>query len=148
LPVNYAGLLLILFGLLLLALEIKVASFGLLTAGGLLGLVFGSMILMDSPLPELQLSPGVVLPVVLGFTTIAMFLVRLALAAQRRPAVTGAAGMIGEIGRALTVIDPALGGRVFTHGEIWQARAEEAIPEGARLRVVGVDGLTLVVSKD
>src|SRR5262249_22908649 len=77
LPVNYAGLLLILFGLMLLALEIKVPSYGLLTVGGLASLVFGSMILMDSPIPELRLSLRVVLPVVLGFAGIAVFLVRL-----------------------------------------------------------------------
>src|SRR5439155_13939168 len=71
LPVNYAGLLLILFGLVLFALEIKVTSYGLLTIGGLTSLVFGSMILMDSPVPELQLSLRVVLPVVFGFTGIA-----------------------------------------------------------------------------
>ena len=71
LPVNYAGLLLILFGLLLLVLEIKVASYGLLTVGGLVSLVFGSMILMDSPLPELQVSLRVIVPVVLGFAGIA-----------------------------------------------------------------------------
>src|SRR5439155_8208388 len=106
LPVNYAGLLLILFGLVLFALEIKVTSYGLLTVGGLTSLVFGSMILMDSPVPELQLSLRVVLPVVFGFTGIAMFLVRLGVAAQRRPAVTGTAGMIGEAGQTLTAIGP------------------------------------------
>jgi len=148
LPVNYAGLLLILFGLLLFALEIKVASFGLLTSGGLVSLVFGSMILMDSALPELQVSLTVVLPIVLAFAGIAMLLARLALAAQRRPPVTGIAGMIGEVGRALTAIDSARGGRVLTHGEIWNAIAAESIPEGARLHVTGVEGLTLVVSKD
>jgi membrane-bound serine protease (ClpP class) len=148
LPVNYAGLLLILFGLLLLALEIKVTSFGLLTVGGLVSLVFGSMILMDSSLPELQVSLGVIIPIVVGFTGVAMFLVRLALAAQRRPPVTGTAGMVGEIGRALTAIDPLCGGQVLTHGEIWQATAAETIPEGARLRVTSVEGLTLVVCRD
>ena len=85
LPVNYAGLLLILLGLLLFGLEIKVTSYGLLTAGGLVSLVFGSMILIDSPAPELQLSLRVVLPVVLGFAGIAIFLVRLGVAAQRQP---------------------------------------------------------------
>jgi len=148
LPVNYAGLLLILFGLLLFALEIKVTSFGVLTAGGLASLVFGSMILMDSSLPELQVSLTVVLPIVLAFAAIAMVLARLALAAQRRPPVTGTAGMIGGTGRALTAIDAARGGRVLTHGEIWNAIAAEPIPEGARLHVTGVEGLTLVVSKD
>jgi membrane-bound serine protease (ClpP class) len=148
LPVNYAGVLLILFGLLLLALEIKVTSFGLLTAGGLASLIFGSMILMDSSMPELQVHLEFIVPVVLGFTGIAMFLVRLAVAAQRRPPVTGPAAMIGEVGRALTAIDPAKGGRVLTHGEIWQAIAAEPIPEGAPLRVTDVSGLTLVVRKD
>ncbi len=148
LPVNYAGLLLILFGLLLLALEIKVTSYGLLTTGGLASLVFGSMILMDSPIPELQLSLRVVLPVVLGFAGIAMFLVRLGVASQRRPAVTGVAGMIDEVGHAMTAIDPETPGRVATHGEVWQATSEESIPEGARVRVTRVDGLRLCVRKD
>jgi membrane-bound serine protease (ClpP class) len=137
-----------LFGLLLLALEIKVVSYGLLTVGGLASLVFGSMILIDSSLPELQLSPGIVVPVVLGFAGIAMFLIRLGLAAQRQPAVTGAAGMIGESGQALTAIAPGSPGRVATHGEIWQAKAAEAIPEGARVRVTDVEGLMLTVRMD
>ena len=148
LRVSYAGLLLILFGLMLLALEIKVTSYGLLTVGGLASLVFESMILMDSPIPELQLSLRVVLPVVLGFAGIAMFLVRLGVASQRRPAVTGVAGMIGELGQAMTAIGPEIPGRVATHGEIWEATSEESIPEGARVRVTRVDGLRLVVRKD
>jgi membrane-bound serine protease (ClpP class) len=148
LPVNFAGLLLILFGLLLLALEIKVTSYGLLTAGGVAALVFGSMILMDSPNPEMRLSLRVVLPVVLSFVGIAVFLVRLGVASQQRPAVTGAAGMIGKVGRALTDIDPVSPGSVATHGEIWQATAEEPIAKGARVRVTRVDGLQLAVRKD
>ena len=148
LPVNFAGLLLIVFGLSLLALEIKVPSYGLLTVGGLASLVFGSMILIDSPVPELQLSLRVVLPVVLSFAGIAVFLVRLGVASQRRPAVTGVAGMIGEAGQAMTDIGPDLPGRVATHGEIWQATSEESIPEGARVRVTRVDGLRLSVRKD
>jgi membrane-bound serine protease (ClpP class) len=148
LPVNYAGLLLILFGLVLLAFEIKVPSYGLLTVGGLASLIFGSMILIDSPVPELRLSLRIVLPVVVGFTAIAMFLVRLGLSSQRRPAVTGSTGMIGEVGRALTAIGPGSSGRVATHGEIWQASSTEPIPEGARVRVTSVDGLMLAVRQD
>ena len=148
LPVNYAGLLLILFGLVLFALEIKVTSYGLLTVGGVASMVFGSMILMDSSVPELQLSLRVVLPVVVGFSGIAVFLVRLGLAAQRLRPVSGAAGMLEEIGRALTAIEPDLPGQVATHGEIWQARAGESIPEGSRVRVTHVDGLVLTVRKD
>src|SRR5262249_22289693 len=145
LPVNYAGLLLLLFGLVLLALEIKVPSYGLLTVGGLASLVFGSMILMDSSVPELRLSLGMVLPVVFSFAGIATVLVRLGLAAQRRTPVTGASAMIGEVGQVLTPIGPALSGRVATHGEIWQATSDESIPAGARVQVTRVDGLTLTV---
>jgi membrane-bound serine protease (ClpP class) len=148
LPINAAGLLLILFGLMLLVLEIKVTSYGLLTVGGVVSLAFGSMILMDSTLPELQLSLRVVLPVVLGFAAIAVLLVRLAVAAQRQPPVMGQAAMIGEPGEALTALAPERVGQVATHGEIWNAKAGESIPQGARVRVTGVDRLTLVVRKD
>lgn len=148
LPVNYTGLLLMMFGLLLLVLEIKVTSFGLLTLGGVLSLIFGSMMLVDSPLPEWQLSLGLVIPVVLGFTGIAVFLVRLGLAAQRRRSVTGEAGMIDEVGEALSAIEPGSPGRVTTHGEIWRAVAAEPIAAGDRVRVTNVDGLTLTVRKE
>jgi len=147
LPVNYAGLLLILFGLLLLVLEIKVTSYGLLTAGGLASLVFGSMILMNTSEPDLQLSLWVVLPIVLGLAAIAVFLVRLAVASQRRGPVTGVAGMIGEVGEALTAIEPGTTGRVATRGEIWKAIAQEPIAAGDRVSIVSVDGLTLTVRR-
>jgi membrane-bound serine protease (ClpP class) len=148
LPVNFAGLLLILLGLLLLALEIKVTSFGLLTAGGLVSLLFGSMILMDSGVPELQVSSRVVFPVVFGFGGIGILLARLGLTSQRRAAVTGVAGLVGQTARTLTVIEPDLPGRVRVHGENWQATAAETIPEGARVQVTNIEGLTLVVRKD
>jgi len=147
LPVNYAGVLLILLGLLLLVLEIKVTSFGLLTVGGLASLIFGSMILMDSSLPELQLNLWYVLPVVMGFGGIAMLLVRLGVKALRQPAATGEVDMLDRIGQALTALGPDEPGRVAVRGEIWQATAAEAIPEGAAVRIVKVDGLTLTVRK-
>jgi membrane-bound serine protease (ClpP class) len=148
LPVNYAGLLLILLGLLLFALEIKVTSYGLLTTGGLVSLGFGSMILVDSRSPELQLSLRVVIPVVLGFASIGFLLARLGLAAQRRPAVSGVDGMVGQRGQALTSISPGTIGRVSTHGEIWQAIAVESIPQGAQVRISNIEGLTLTVRRD
>jgi membrane-bound serine protease (ClpP class) len=106
------------------------------------------MILMQSPSPELQVSLRLVLPTAIGFAGIAIVLVRLGVAAQRRPAVTGAAGMIGRSGQALTAIDPTSGGRVVVHGEIWHAVADHAIPEGARVRITGIDGLTLTVREE
>ncbi|MEZ5416691.1 MAG: NfeD family protein [Vicinamibacterales bacterium] len=140
-------MLLLLFGLVLLVLEIKVTSFGLLTLGGVISLVFGSMILVDSPLPELQLRLGLVLPVVLGFTAVSLFLARLALAAQRQRPASGPSAMVGTAARALTPID-AHGGQVATHGEIWQATSTDAIPSGSRVRITRVDGLHLQVRRD
>src|SRR5712691_9758056 len=130
LPVNYAGLLLILFGLSLLMIEVKIASYGLLTAGGLASLLFGSMILTDSSVPELKVSLRLVLPIVLGVAGIAVFLGRMGEVSQRRPLVTGVAAMIGQAGRALTAIEPGGVGRVATHGEIWTAIATEPIGDG------------------
>jgi membrane-bound serine protease (ClpP class) len=147
LPVNYAGLLLLLLGLLLLALEIKVTSYGLLTIGGLVSLVFGSMILIDSPSPELQVQMRFVLPVVLGFAAIGITLVRLALAAQRQPSVTGTSGMLDQSGEALTSIEPGGVGRVMVRGEDWQATSPEAVEAGAHVRVAEVRGLVLTVRK-
>lgn len=147
LPVNYAGLLLILLGLLLLGLEIKVTSYGMLTVGGVISLVLGSMILIDAPEPDLQLSMGVVVPVVVGFTAIGIFLVRLGLAAQRQRPVSGTVGMVGEPGDVVVAIEPGRPGQVRAHGEIWRAAAPEAIDAGARVRVTGIEGLTLTVEK-
>jgi membrane-bound serine protease (ClpP class) len=148
LPINYVGLLLMLFGLVLLALEIKVTSYGLLAIGGIISMIFGSLMLIDSPAPELQLSIPLVLSVVLGFTAIAAFLVRLALTSQRGAPVSGAEGLIGEVGQALEPFGPAATGRVRVHGEIWNAIANEPIASGDRMIVTHVNGLTLTVRKE
>jgi len=145
LPVNYAGVLLILFGLVLLVLEIKVASFGLLGAGGVVSLLLGSMILIDSPTPELRVSLSLIIPVVVALSAILLFLVRLAVASQRRPSVTGASGMVGAAGVALTPIPDGGTGRVSAHGEIWTARSDQAIATGEPVIVSGLDGLVLTV---
>ena len=148
LPINVAGLLLMLFGLLLFALEIKVTSYGLLTIGGIISLIFGSLMLIDSPAPELQVSLALVLSVVLGFTAIAAFLVRLALRSQRAAPVTGVEGLIGEAGVALESIAPGTPGRVRVHGEIWSALADEPIAIGDRVKTTSVNGLMLTVRKE
>jgi membrane-bound serine protease (ClpP class) len=147
LPVNYAGILLILFGVALLILEVKVTSHGVLSVGGILSLLFGSMMLMDTTVPELQVSLSVILPVVAGLSAILIVLVRLGLASQRRRPATGSAGMIGEPARALGPIVPGEVGRVATHGESWMATAEESIAEGENVFVAGVEGLTVRVSR-
>jgi membrane-bound serine protease (ClpP class) len=149
LPVNYVGLLLMVLGLLLLALEIKVTSYGLLTVGGAVSLIFGSLLLIDSPAaPELRLSLRFVLPVVVGCVAVASSLVWLGIAAQRAPATAGAAGMIGLVGRTLSVVGPDAPGQVAVHGETWRARADETIERGAMVRVTHVDGLTVTVRRE
>jgi membrane-bound serine protease (ClpP class) len=147
LPVNYAGVLLILFGLVLLVLEVKVASFGLLGAGGVVSLALGSMILIDAPTPELRVSLGLIVPVVVALSAILVFLVRLAVAAQRRPSVTGASGMVGLAGLAVTAIPAGGTGRVSARGELWTARCAEAVAAGETVVVSGLEGLVLTVRR-
>jgi membrane-bound serine protease (ClpP class) len=147
LPVNYAGLLLILLGFALLVLEVKVASHGLLAVGGVTSLLFGSLMLIDSPLPEMQIGLRLILPMVLTLSGILLFLVGLAVRVQKQASVTGESGMLHELGQALTAIDPGGVGRVATHGEIWSATAAEAIHAGDPVVVVGVSGLTLTVRR-
>jgi membrane-bound serine protease (ClpP class) len=147
LPVSYAGILLILLGIVLLILEISVTSFGVLAAGGVAALFFGSLMLIDSPLPELQIGLGMIVPITLTLSGIILFLVRLAVRAQKQRSVTGASGMVDEVGQALTSIEPGGVGRVQTHGEIWTATAAEPIAAGERVRVVDVKGLLLTVRR-
>jgi membrane-bound serine protease (ClpP class) len=146
LPVNYAGILLILFGLALLVLEVKLASFGLLAVGGIISLFLGSLMLIDSPLPELQIGLRFIVPVTLGISGILLFLVTLAVNAQRARPVTGASAMLDEIAHALTPIEPGATGSVRTHGEIWTATADEPIEAGSPVRVTAVNGLLLRVT--
>ena len=143
LPINYAGVLLIITALALFALEAKVTSHGVLAAGGILAMVLGAMILVKSPWPEARIHLPTALSVALPLAFITIILLRFAIAAKRRKAVTGEAGMIGLMGVAQTDLDPA--GKVLVHGELWEARAAERIPQGARVRVREIEGLTLVV---
>ena len=147
LPVSYTGMLLIFLGIVLLILEIKVTSFGVLAVGGVAALFFGSLMLIDSPLPELQIGLRMIIPVTVGLAGIILFLVQLAVRAQRQRPVTGAAGMLQELGEALTSIDAGGVGRVRAHGEIWTATAAEHVSAGDRVQVVNVKGLLLTVKR-
>ena len=147
LPVNYAGLLLILLGFVLLVLEVKVTTHGALAVGGIASLLFGSMMLIDSPLPELQIGLRLILPLTLTLAGILLVLVRLGLQAQRQPSVTGESGMLLASAQALTSIEPGGVGRVATHGEIWSATASEPVQAGDRVVVTEVKGLLLTVRR-
>lgn len=144
LPVNTAGLLLVVFGIALLILEVKVPSFGALGIGGAVSLLVGS-IMMTREVPGVAVGLGFIVPVVIAMSAIVLFLGRLALRAQRQPPLTGAQGLIGLAGRTRTEVTPDLAGQIDVRGEIWRATSKLPIPAGHGVRVTGRDGLTLHV---
>ena len=143
LPINILGVLLILLAIGLFILEANVTSHGALAAGGIVAMVIGAMILVDSPWPEARIRLSTALSVTLPLAAVIIILMRFALAAQRRKVVTGEAGMIDAVGVAQTDLDPE--GKVMVRGEVWDARAQGKILKGTRVRVRGLDGLTLLV---
>ena len=144
LPVNMAGLLLVVFGIALLVLELKVPSFGALGIGGAVSLILGSVMLTDV-VPGVRVGLGVILPAAIGFAALFLFLGRLALRAQMRPPVTGAQALIGQVGRVRTPLLANEPGLVDLRGEIWRAVSQVPMPPGHPVRVSRVDGLTLTV---
>lgn len=146
LPINYVGLILILLAIVLFILEVKVHSFGALSIGGIIAMLIGSTMLINAPIPELKPSLKFIIPVALGVSLIFIFLVFLVVQAHRRKVATGKEGLIGEIGLAQTDLNPS--GKVFVHGELWQAEADEFIPIGAKVKVGRVEAnLSLKVTK-
>ena len=143
LPVRYASLALLLAAFALFALEAKYATHGILGIGGVVCMVFGALFLVDGPIPQMRVHLGTALAVSIPIGIIAVFLTTIVLRARRAQVTTGREGMIGEIGIARTALGPD--GKVFVHGELWNATAQAAIAEGARVRVAGVNGLHLVV---
>ncbi len=146
LPINYVGLLLIAFGLLLLVLEMFTPTFGLLATGGIVSMVIGAVMLVDSSAPEFQLGWPFILSSMLTLGLITAGLVRLGVRAQRTASVTGVTGMIDQIGQVRTEISSGKTGSVVTRGEIWLAKSDSAdVCEGEKIRVVAVEGMTLTV---
>jgi len=146
LPINWAGVLLILFGVALLIAEIKVVSHGVLTAGGVVAMVLGSFMLYEAPEVGFRVSWTVILPTVGATAGLVVWAVSAGVRAMMKSPVTGASGMIGRVVVARSALGPE--GQVQVDGEIWRAVSEgEAIPAGEKVRVTAVDGLTLKVSR-
>jgi membrane-bound serine protease (ClpP class) len=146
LPINYVALLLILLAIALFILEVKIQSFGILGVGGVIAMVIGSVMLVNSPIPELQPSLKIVIPMAVGLSLIFLFLLFLVVRAHSRRAFTGKEGLVGEIGTAQTDLNPE--GKVFVHGELWNAEAAEPIARGSKVRVNRVlDSLKIRVEK-
>ncbi len=145
LPVNYAGVLLILLAVILFVAEIKVTSYGVLTLGGIVAMILGSVMLFDSPEPYLRVSWYVILPTVLTTAAFFVFALSFALKAQMRKPTTGREGLLGMRGKTVSVLNPE--GKVFVHGEYWNAESEEEITQGETIEVTGVSELVLTVRK-
>jgi len=145
LPVNYAGVLLILLGVFLFIAEIKIASYGLLTVGGVISLALGSIMLFESPVPYLRASFAVIIPTVLVTAAFFIIAVTMVIKAHLAKPATGSEGMVGEQGVARTPLNPE--GKVFVHGEFWNAYTDGTIGEGEKIRVLKAEGLRLRVEK-
>ncbi len=143
LPVNYAGLALIALAMLLFIAEIKVISYGLLTVGGVISLVLGGLILFRSSEPALRVSVGMLASVATFALLAAGSLAYLALSASRQQVTTGAEGLVHRRAQARTALAPR--GKVFVHGELWDAVSDAPVAAGAQVEVVAVDRLTLQV---
>jgi membrane-bound serine protease (ClpP class) len=143
LPVRYAAFGLILGAFALFALEAKLASHGILTTGGIVLLTLGGLLLIDGPIPEMRVHLATALAVAIPLGLITAFLMTLALRARRNKVFTGIGAMIGEVGTAQSPLTPK--GKVFVHGELWDAVAPEPLPQGVNVRITDVDGLLLRV---
>lgn len=145
LPVNYVGILLIILSVLLFILELKIASFGLLSIGGVISLTLGSIMLFDTGETAMRVSWAVIIPMVATVSAFFVFALGLVVKAWLKQPRTGKQGLIGQVGVALT--DIANGGKVAIRGEYWNAQSDGAIYRGEKVRVVGVDGLCLTVTR-
>ena len=144
LPINWTGAALLILAMALFVLEAKFPTHGILGVGGTIAMVLGALLLVNGP-PEMRIHLSTALSVALPFAAITMFLVSIVVKARHNKVVTGAEGMVGELGVAETALAPE--GQVLVRGEYWNAIAASNIPAGARVRVKGVAGLKLRVEQ-
>ncbi len=145
LPVNYAGLALIVLGIILFIAEAQVVSYGLLTLGGVVCMLLGSLMLFDAPQEFMRVSLRTIIPLIATTALITIFLMTMVFRAHAGKVASGPEGLIGERGKARTAIDPE--GKVFLHGELWDADSKEKIDTGEAIEVTEVKGLRVKVKK-
>jgi membrane-bound serine protease (ClpP class) len=143
LPINWLGATLLLLAFVLFALEVKVASHGILGVGGAVSMALGAVMLIASPSPEMRIRWSTAIAVALPFSAITIFLLTIAARARRNKVEMGSAAMIGQLGKAITDLAPA--GKIFVHGEYWDAVAVRPVAAGAPVKVTAIDRLTLTV---
>ena len=143
LPVNYAGILLIVLAIIFFIMEMKIVSYGLLSVAGVVSLLLGSLMLFEGTTPDMKLSLRVLLPTVILISGFFVAVATLVFRAQISKPATGSTGLVGEIGVVKKALAPE--GKVFVHGELWNARAKEPLDENAKVRIVKVVNLILEV---
>jgi len=141
LPINYAGLALILFSVILFIFEVKVNSYGVLAVGGVISMLLGSFMLIESPAPYLRISVVVIVTTVVLISAFFLFVLSFAVRAHRRKVATGKEGIIGATG------DIRTGGMAFVEGELWRVACDQPLVPGDKVRVTAVDGMRLKVEK-
>lgn len=145
LPINFAGLALIIFAIILFIAEIKVVSHGLLAIGGIISLFLGSLMLIESPAEYMRISLSVIIPAVIVSAAFFIFAITMAVRARMKKPTTGMEGLVGETGVASTEINPE--GKIIIRGEFWNAFSNEPIEKGEKVEVIAVKNLKLQVKK-
>lgn len=145
LPVRYTAVMLLIAAFTLLLLEAKFPSHGILAGTGVIALVFGTLTLVDGPIPELRVRLATAIACGIGFGLITLFLVRIAVIARRNKVSTGPQALVGETGVAQQPLAPI--GQILVHGELWQAESRSPVGPGDPVRVCAVRGLTLLVER-
>lgn len=143
LPTNYAGIALIALAIILFIAEVKVTSYGLLTLGGVISILLGSLILFASPYEFMRVSLPIILAFAVSTLAIAVFLTTIAVRSQRRKIRTGMEGIIGEIGEVKSWSENK--GKVFVHGETWDAQSENILKVGNKVEIIRIEGMKLTV---
>jgi membrane-bound serine protease (ClpP class) len=143
LPVNYAGILLIILAIIFFIMEMKISSYGLLSVAGIVSLLLGSLMMFKDTGPGMRLSLKVLLPTIILISGFFVFVAGLVFRAQMAKPRTGTKGLVGEIGIVKKALAPE--GKVFVHGELWNAKAQKTIDENTKVRVVNVVNLMLEV---
>jgi membrane-bound serine protease (ClpP class) len=146
LPINYAGVALMVLGLSLMVAEAFAPSFGALGIGGVVAFVVGSLILIDTDVPGFGLSIPLILTVAVTSALLLVFIVGMAIESRRRPVVSGAEALLTATGHAVGAFEGE--GRVHLHGEIWTARSDVPLAADQAVRVIGREGLTLLVEPE
>jgi membrane-bound serine protease (ClpP class) len=143
LPVHYTAVMLLLAAAVLLVLEVKFASHGVLALAGIICLVIGMMTLVAGPVPEMRVHPGTAIAAGIAFGIITVILLRLAVRARRNKSMVGIDALLGQVAIVIKPLEPV--GQVLVHGELWQAHSPTPAARDARVRITAVDGLTLMV---